>query len=67
MHIQSFLEEILENNYSIEQVAEETGLSESTLRQIKSGKTREPHSVTATRIISLYFSIEQKVRKKHKN
>lgn len=60
MDIQSLLKEILENNYSIEQVAEETGLSESTLRQIKSGKTREPRSITATRIISLYFSMRHK-------
>ena len=58
MHIQS-LEEILKSNYSIKQIAEETGLSPSTIRQIESGKTREPHSVTATRIISLYFSIRQ--------
>ncbi|KPJ68121.1 MAG: hypothetical protein AMJ43_01585 [Coxiella sp. DG_40] len=60
MHIQSLLEEILKNNYSIEQIAKETGLSESTIRQIKSGKTKEPHSETAVRIISLYFAIQHK-------
>lgn len=67
MNIQSLLEEILKNNYSIKQIAEKTGLSESTIRQIKFGKTKEPHSETATRIISLYFAIQQKVGNRNKS
>ena len=60
MHIQSLIEEILKNNYSVKQIAKETGLSTSTIRQIESGKTKEPHSETAIRIISLYFALKHK-------
>jgi len=67
MHIQSLVKELLKNNCSIKQIAEKTGLSESTIRQIESGKTKEPHSITATRIISLYFSIRQKIRKQEQS
>jgi predicted transcriptional regulator len=57
------INEILRNNsfhYTVARIAKECSLSESTIRQIKSGKIKQPRYNTTLRLFSLYLSVKDK-------
>jgi DNA-binding Xre family transcriptional regulator len=59
MTIKSLLGELLKDkSYDLQRIAKETGISEQTLRQIRSGKTKEPRFKTVQLLLALYFTVQ---------
>jgi DNA-binding Xre family transcriptional regulator len=59
MTIKSLLAELLKDeSYDLQRIANETGISEQTLRQISSGKTKEPRFKTVQLLLALYFTVQ---------
>lgn len=59
MTIKSLLADLLKDkSYNLQRIADETGISEKTLRQIRSGKTKAPRFKTVQLLLALYFTVQ---------
>ena len=59
MTIKSLLADLLKDkSYDLQRIADETGISEKTLRQIRSGKTKTPRFKTVQLLLALYFTVQ---------
>jgi hypothetical protein len=57
--LHQILEDIIKNyRYTIKRIAKHTGLSEKTIRLIKSKKINHPRNQTTLKLLNLYFALQ---------